>query len=188
MIFTVIVISNPTFSQIKICTARILDPTTSTLGDNVVKVTAGLIAAVPFFAEIDHLRESQRQDLRMRIKYPDQVVHLVVPRLRDLKRIVSTDDVKATGMIFFTSVEIFQYFAIITAIICLILIHRHSFCICVPGDNWRLRTNLLLSHVAWTESSPIDISLVLSVRPGHELELCKPVKVMFATKPVKRGI
>lgn len=101
-----------------------MDPTTSTLGDNVVKVTAGLIAAVPFFAEIDHLRESQRQDLRMRIKYPDQVVHLVVPRLRDLKRIVSTDDVKATGMIFVSSVEMFQYFAIITAIICSILIHR----------------------------------------------------------------
>lgn len=74
-----------------------MDPTTSALGDNVVKVTAGLIAAVPFFAEIDNLRESQRRDLRMRIKYPDQVVHLVVPRTRDLKRIVSIDDAKANG-------------------------------------------------------------------------------------------
>lgn len=83
--------------QIKICTAKIVDPTSAALGDNVIKVTAGLIAAVPFFAEIDNLRENQRQDLRMRIKYPDQIVHLVVPRLRDLKRIVSIDDVKSNG-------------------------------------------------------------------------------------------
>lgn len=52
-------------------------------------MTAGLIAAVPFIAEIDNLRESQRKDLRLRIKYPDQNVHLVVPRLRDLKRVVT---------------------------------------------------------------------------------------------------
>lgn len=54
-----------------------------------IKVTAGLIAAIPFFAEIDNLRENQRQNLRMRIKYPDQNVHLVVPRLRDLKRVAT---------------------------------------------------------------------------------------------------
>lgn len=52
-------------------------------------MTAGLIAAIPFFAEINNLRESQRVDLRMRIKYPDQNVHLMVPRMRDLKRIVT---------------------------------------------------------------------------------------------------
>lgn len=52
-------------------------------------MTAGLIATIPFLAEIDNLRESQRLDLRMRIKYPDQNVHLLVPRMRDLKRIVT---------------------------------------------------------------------------------------------------
>lgn len=56
------------------------------------------------------------------------------------------------------------------------------------ANNWRLRTSLLLSHGVWTEASQIDISLCLSVRPGHELELCKPVKVMFAPKPVKRAV
>lgn len=56
------------------------------------------------------------------------------------------------------------------------------------ANNWRLRTSLLVSHGVWTEASQIDISLCLSVRPGHELELCKPVKVLFAPKPVKRGI
>lgn len=55
-------------------------------------------------------------------------------------------------------------------------------------NNWRLRTTVLLSHGVWTESAQVDISLCLSVRPGHELELCKPVKVLFGTKAVKRGI
>lgn len=72
-------------TNIKICTAQILDPSTS--AENIVKVTAGLIAALPLYAKIDNLRHSQRQDLRLRIKYPDQIVHLVVPRMRDLKRV-----------------------------------------------------------------------------------------------------
>lgn len=66
-----------------------MDPTSTTSSDNVIKVTAGLIAAIPVFAEINNLRESQRLDLRMRVKYPDQNVHLVVPRMRDLKRMVT---------------------------------------------------------------------------------------------------
>lgn len=66
-----------------------MDPTSAASSDNIVKVTAGLIAAIPFLAEIDNLRENQKQNLRMRIKYPDQNVHLVVPRLRDLKRIMT---------------------------------------------------------------------------------------------------
>lgn len=77
------------YFQIKICSARILDPTSTASSDNVIKVTAGLIAAIPFLAEIDNLRESQRLDLRMRIKYPDQNVHLMVPKMRDLKRILT---------------------------------------------------------------------------------------------------
>lgn len=109
-----------------------------------------MIAALPFVAEIDNLRQSQRNDLRLRIKYPDQNVHLVVPRMRDLKRIKT----------------------------------EHG----EDENNWRLRTIVLLSHGVWTEASHVDISLCLSVRPGHELELCKLIKVLFAPKPVKRGI
>lgn len=75
--------------QIKICTARILDPTSSASSDNIIKVTAGLIAAMPLYAEIENLRGSQLQDLRVRIKYPDQNVHSVVPRMRDLKRVMT---------------------------------------------------------------------------------------------------
>jgi integrator complex subunit 4 len=71
------------------CVAKILEPTDSTSSDNQIKVTAGLIAAHPLVAEISNLQESQRQDIRLKIKYPDQNVHIVVPRLRDLKRIMT---------------------------------------------------------------------------------------------------
>lgn len=39
-------------------------------------------------AEIENLHENQLQYLRVRIKYPDQNVHFIVPRLRDLKRMM----------------------------------------------------------------------------------------------------
>lgn len=55
-------------------------------------------------------------------------------------------------------------------------------------NNWRLRTTVLLSHGVWTEATQVEISLCFLVRPSHELELCKPIKVLFAPKPVKRGI
>lgn len=142
--------------------------------DNIIKVTAGLIASLTFVAELNNLRElmklielkirccillfssifyleeTKRKDLRIRIKYPDQNVQFVVPRMRDLKRITNENENE--------------------------------------NNNWRLRTTLLLSHGVWTEASQIDVSLCLSVRPGHELELCKPIKVLFSPKPVKRGI
>lgn len=52
-------------------------------------MTAGLIAALPLYAKIDNLRYSQLANLRLRIKYPDQIVHFVVPRTKDLKRVIS---------------------------------------------------------------------------------------------------
>lgn len=71
------------------CTANIIEPSPSFLSENIIKATAGLIAQLPIFAEIMSLQDLQRQHLRIRIKYPDQNVHLVVPRLRDIKRIMT---------------------------------------------------------------------------------------------------
>lgn len=145
-----------------------------------IKVTAGLIAAIPFFAEIDNLRENQRSDLRMRIKYPDQNVHLMVPKMRDLKRTVTENGEESKFLKFSIFKSNINQHPFLTS--------NLMFFFNSLANNWRLRTNLLLSHGVWTEASQIDISLCLSVRPGHELELCKPTKVMFAPKPVKRGI
>jgi integrator complex subunit 4 len=133
------------------CTARIIEPDEATSMENVVKVTAGLIAALPMNAEIVQLQEHQRENLRIKIKYPDQNVHIVMPRMRDLKKIIDENG-------------------------------------CEVANSWRLRTNVLLSHGVWTEPSQVEISICLSVLPSNELELCKPIKVTFSPKPIRKGI
>ncbi|XP_017850767.2 integrator complex subunit 4 [Drosophila busckii] len=140
----------PANSKIRRCMASILEPCPMQSQDNAIKVTAGLIAAVPFVAEIENLQESQRADLRIKIKYPDQNMHTVVPKMSDFKPIMTE-------------------------------LGEHE-------TNVRLRTTILLSHSVWTEASLVEIQLCLAVRPGSELELCKPAKVLFAPKPVRRGI
>lgn len=110
-----------------------------------------MIAALPLIAEIEQLQEHQCQDLRIKVKYPDQNIHIVAPRLRDLKKITSENGSEVT-------------------------------------NNWRLRTNILLSHGIWTETSQVELSVCLAVKPSKELELCKPVKIFFAPKPIRKGI
>ncbi|XP_068158824.1 LOW QUALITY PROTEIN: integrator complex subunit 4 [Drosophila tropicalis] len=140
----------PANDKIRRCVANILEPCPLQSQDNVIKVTAGLIAAVPFVAEIDNLLESQKADMRIKIKYPDQHMHTVVPKMSDFKPIMTEQGEHET--------------------------------------NVRLRTTILVSHSVWTEASLVEIQLCLAVRPGSELELCKPAKVLFAPKPVRRGI
>lgn len=140
----------PANEKIRRCMANILEPCPLQSQDNVIKVTAGLIAAVPFVAEIDNLLESQKADMRIKIKYPDQHMHTVVPKMTDFKPIMTEQGEHET--------------------------------------NVKLRTTILLSHSVWTEASLVEIQLCLAVRPGSELELCKPAKVLFAPKPVRRGI
>lgn len=76
------------------CTARIIEPSAANSMDNQIKITAGLIAAVPMHVEIDNLQEHQTKDLRIRIKFPDQIAHLVIPNQRDLKRMLSETGVE----------------------------------------------------------------------------------------------
>lgn len=76
------------------CSARIIEPSAVNAMDNQIKVTAGLIAAVPVHVEIEHLQEHQTKDLRIRIKFPDQIAHLVIPNRKDLKRMLSETGVE----------------------------------------------------------------------------------------------
>lgn len=76
------------------CSARIIEPSAVNSMDNQIKVTAGLIAAVPVHVEIEHLQEHQTKDLRIRIKFPDQIAHLVIPNRKDLKRMLSETGVE----------------------------------------------------------------------------------------------
>lgn len=69
------------------------------------------------------------------------------------------------------------------------------------GQDVRLVTNVLVSHQVWTEACNVDINIALAVpeadsvrRKGNVepmptlLDLCKPVKVSVAPKPVKRTL
>lgn len=97
------------------------------------------------------------------MKYPDKQVQLILPRLADFRQL-----------------EEFKY---------------------------RLYTSVLLSHGVWSEALHVEIGLVLdfadtdvaqskgSQKTGlglrvedHTIELCKPVKVYIAPKPIKKGL
>lgn len=51
--------------------------------DTTYKFTAGLVMSVPLDAEISYL--SSTKPLRLRLKYPDQQTHLIVPRIDHLR-------------------------------------------------------------------------------------------------------
>lgn len=142
--------------------AVILEPTGQ--NDSALKFTAGLVMAVPLEAELTNLADPSR--LRLKVKYPDQRTQVVVPRSLDLKPLDPEAAEKGDG-----------------------------------EGNLRLLTTVLISHQVWTEACFIDINIALAVpeadvarRRAHSdssaclLELCKPVKVCVAPKPVKKGI
>ncbi|KAK0085876.1 hypothetical protein PV325_004270 [Microctonus aethiopoides] len=67
------------------------------------------------------------------------------------------------------------------------------------GNDYRLRTTVLLSHQVWMEACNVEISIALLVpstasyvpSPNDDpcvLDLCKPTKVSIAPKPIKRAI
>lgn len=67
--------------QIKVCNAVINSPIGGP--DTTYKFTAGLVMSVPLDAEISHLHSTK--PLRLRLRYPDQQTHLIVPRIDHLR-------------------------------------------------------------------------------------------------------
>uniref|UniRef100_A0A8D9FEG4 Integrator complex subunit 4 n=1 Tax=Cacopsylla melanoneura TaxID=428564 RepID=A0A8D9FEG4_9HEMI len=144
-------------TQVGMCYAVINAPALSS--DTVLKFTAGLLMGINLDADIYHL--SNTQCLRIKVKYPDQQTHLIIPQASHLK-LQNYDD----------------------------------------GNTHRLVTTALVSAQVWTESSHVEISLVLDLSQNegplsHSLQtsiqpcivdLCKPVKINIQPKPVKRGI
>ncbi|KOB69123.1 Integrator complex subunit 4 [Operophtera brumata] len=110
--------------RIRMCTASIVEPAMD--NDTVVRFCAGLMASVPFEAEV--LRVRTPGALRVRVAYPDRQAHAV-----------------------------------------------------------------LISHGVWSEPCGVDISVCLAVdeggrEPSAFVELCRPVRITVAPKPIKRGI
>ncbi|KAF5275636.1 hypothetical protein FQA39_LY06748 [Lamprigera yunnana] len=149
-------------SRIRMSSAIIIEPNTQT--DTTLKFTAGLTMAVPLEAELYNLADPSR--LRLIVKYPDQRTHVVLPRPAHLKSL-NFDNAKQDSQ---------------------------------NGFNLRLLTTVLISHQVWSEACNVEISIVLSVpeadilrkktaeSPTCLLNLCKPLRLSVAPKPIKRGL
>ncbi|KAL3280766.1 hypothetical protein HHI36_003998 [Cryptolaemus montrouzieri] len=147
--------------QINMSSAEILEPTGQT--DTSLKFTAGLIMSVPFEAELRHLLDPSR--VRIKIKYPDQKTQVILPRPAHMKPL--DFDKKETED---------------------------------SGYNIRLLTELLISHQVWSEACNIDINIALAIPEADIgrrkvmdsnqtlLDLCKPIKISVAPKPIKKNI
>lgn len=112
--------------------------------------------------------------LRIRIKYPDQHVQLSLPPRSHLKRVQQEGNPA-----FPTALGDLQ-------------------------EYHRLRTSALVSHQLWSESSYVEIDIVLDVTDpevpcalkrwkgfsddSFVIDICQPVRVLISPKPVKRGV
>lgn len=143
--------------------------------DNPQRFLAGFVLGINFDAEIHGLTHPDH--LRLRIKYPDQHVQLSLSPRSHLKR-VNREDTHGLSL---ASDKTSQ-----------------------PLEYHRLRTSALVSHQLWSESSYVEIDLVLDVTEPEVpcalkrwkgftddsfiINICQPVRVLISPKPVKRGV
>ncbi|CAH0557840.1 unnamed protein product [Brassicogethes aeneus] len=149
--------------NIRMSTASILEPNGST--DTSLKFTAGLIMSVPFEAELKYLLDPSR--IRLKVKYPDQRTQIVLPRPAHLKPLYYDENNEEAKI----------------------------------GHNLRLLTSVLMSHQVWSEACNVEISIAVAIPEADIckrkssidstqtlLELCKPIKVSVAPKPIKKTL
>ncbi|CAH1100024.1 unnamed protein product [Psylliodes chrysocephalus] len=149
--------------NIRMSTAAILEPSNRT--DTSLKFTAGLIMSVPFEAELKHLIDPGR--VRLKIKYPDQRMQIILPRPAHLKPLYYDAAEKDNEV----------------------------------GSNIRLLTSVLISHQVWSEACDVEINVALAIPEADIgkkkiiaestptlLDLCKPIKVSVAPKPIKKTL
>lgn len=149
--------------NIRMSSATIVEPSGQT--DTSLKFTAGLIMSVPFEAELRHLIDPSR--IRLKVKYPDQKMQVLLPKVQHLK-----------PLYYDTTNEESQI-----------------------GHNLRLLSSILISHQVWSEACNVEINVALFVPEGDIgkrktnldlnpslLDLCPPVKVSVAPKPIKKTL
>ncbi|RWS31998.1 integrator complex subunit-like protein [Leptotrombidium deliense] len=140
--------------------------------ENPLKFTAGLILTIKLDAVLYNIKDIK--NVRLKIHYPDQQTHFILPRLSDFRPLNSDNE---------------------------------------DTKNYRLYTNVYISHGVWTEAAYVDICLVLDfrekcshltvsqswtlkssasvrVKPEESLiiELCKPVKICISPKQQKKAL
>ncbi|XP_056644986.1 integrator complex subunit 4 [Diorhabda sublineata] len=149
--------------DIKMSSAVILEP--SNRSDTSLKFTAGLIMSVPFEAELVNLIDPGR--VRLKIKYPDQRTQIVLPRPAHMKPLSCDKSGNGDGV----------------------------------GCNVRLLTSVLISHQVWSEACDVEINVALAIPEADIgkkknmaevsptlLDLCRPIKVGVAPKPIKKTL
>ncbi|XP_063392691.1 integrator complex subunit 4 [Cydia fagiglandana] len=108
--------------------------------------------------EAEVLRVRDPAALRVRVAYPDRQAHALAPP-RDHLRPLDHHTTNDDGTV-----------------------------------NVRLLTKVLISHGVWTESCGVDVSVCLAVDEGAGrdaaplVDLCRPVRITVAPKPIKRGL
>ncbi|RZF35188.1 hypothetical protein LSTR_LSTR012626 [Laodelphax striatellus] len=118
-------------TTVRMCQATINTPSANI--EVALKFTAGLVMGIPFDAEIFCLQNPNV--LRIRVKYPDQQIQLIVPKKSDLRLLPNDAEMGSLSGDKDTN----------------------------PGNNYRLFTTVLISHQVWTEACYVDISIVLDL-------------------------
>ncbi|KAL1514289.1 hypothetical protein ABEB36_003569 [Hypothenemus hampei] len=149
--------------NIRMSSATIIEPTGQT--DTSLKFTAGLIMSVLFEAELNYLIDPSR--IRLKVKYPDQKIQVILPKPQHLKSL-DYETSNAESQI---------------------------------GYNIRLLSSVLISHQVWSEACNVEINVALCVPEADIgkrksslefnptlLDLCPPVKVSIAPKPIKKTL
>jgi integrator complex subunit 4 len=162
--------------SLKMSSAVINEPTGKS--ETPLKFTAGLVLCIRLDAVIRNITNVRH--VRVKIKYPDQQTHLVLPKLSDFRQL----DAGSEGQ--------------------------------SQVRNYRLYTNVYLSHAVWSEPCHVEVGISLDFRDTSStalavsqlwasrtgsymgvksksdenllLELCRPVRVYVAPKPHKKGV
>ncbi|XP_050424644.1 integrator complex subunit 4 isoform X2 [Adelges cooleyi] len=146
-------------TNIKMCKVIINRP----LGgpDTTHKLSAGLILPIPLNAELYNLHEDSLSFLRLKIKYPDQQTHLIMPQKNHLRLVNLGDE---------------SYYSLDTNAL---ISHR---------TEWSEACFVELSLAFDLTEAEGGLAHVLPLTQPCIVDLCKPVKLKVHPKPVRRGL
>lgn len=129
--------------------------------DAPLKFTAGLVLGIPLDAELRHL--CSMDTLRIKVRYPDQQVHLLVPKCTDLRPMEDGTTRLLTTVL--VSHQVWTEACAVDVSLALDLTAQEGGF--GPGATRKARPSELDPYV---------------------IELCKPTKVYVSPKPIKKAI
>jgi len=146
--------------------ATILEPTGES--ENILKFTSGLVLGVPLIAEVCNVEDLKT--VRIRVKYPDQQTHLLLPRMTDFKDTLPPSPLRRR-------------------LVSNVLISHN-----IWSESCQVEISLVLDFSDSESSSggggvrQKSGSTATKASDEMTIELCKPVKVNVLPKPIRKGI